>query len=129
MAIKDIFKGKEDEQNTAGENQKGAETQKKDTASQQRVVYSVPEVLVRPRITEKAARLAEDSVFTFEVTPRATKQEVAKAVKKLYDVNPVKVRIVNTPATQVFSRGRRGTKSGIKKALVYLKKGETIEFV
>lgn len=86
-------------------------------------------IIKRPRITEKSGLQAENAgVYTFEVTAMANKKNVAKAVKDLYKVNPVKVNIINLPAKKIFSRGKMGRKSGVKKAVVYLKKGEKIEF-
>lgn len=89
-------------------------------------------VLTRPRITEKATFLAgadTGGVYTFEVTSRANKSLVASAIKTLFKVTPVKVNIVNTKPKTVFKRGKKGVIGGIKKAMVYLKKGDKIEFV
>lgn len=86
------------------------------------------EVILRPRITEKSGIANESSnVYTFEVTKNATKQAVAQAIKAQYKVTPVKVRTVSLPKKEVFVRGRWGTKSAVKKAMVYLKKGDKIE--
>ena len=87
-------------------------------------------IIKKPRITEKSGIQAEAlGVYTFEVTDKANKKNIAKAVKELYKVTPVKVNITNLPAKKVFSRGKVGRKSGVKKAIVYLKKGDKIEFV
>lgn len=87
-------------------------------------------IIKKPRITEKSGIQAETSgVYTFEVTPEANKKNIAKAVKELYKVTPVKVNITHLPMKKVFSRGKMGQKSGVKKAVVYLKKGDKIEFV
>jgi large subunit ribosomal protein L23 len=84
--------------------------------------------LYRPRITEKSGLANEaHNIYTFEVAKEATKSSVAKAIKALYKVTPVKVRTINLPGKTVFVRGRWGTKSAVKKALVYLKKGDKIE--
>ena len=86
-------------------------------------------IIKKPRITEKSGIQAEVSgVYTFEVTEKANKKSIAKAVKEIYKVIPVKVNITNLPAKKVFVRGKVGRKSGIKKAIVYLKKGDKIEF-
>lgn len=83
--------------------------------------------IIRPRITEKAGVMVESqNVYTFEVSKNSTKHDIEKEVKNLYKVTPVKVSIVNLPAKKVFVRGKRGTQSGVKKALVYLKKGDKI---
>lgn len=88
-------------------------------------------ILLRPRITEKATIAAEQGVYVFEVSPRATKHSVKRAVKKIYKVNPVRVNIVKIPSKKRVSERTRivGVKSGGKKAYVFLKKGERIEFV
>jgi large subunit ribosomal protein L23 len=85
----------------------------------------------RPHITEKAVGMSEQNVYTFEVKRTATKFEVRDAVKALYNVTPVRVNIVNKqPAKrQVGSRGREKHVPGVKKAYVYLKKGDTISVV
>ncbi|NLE07367.1 MAG: 50S ribosomal protein L23 [Parcubacteria group bacterium] len=84
-------------------------------------------VLLRPRITEKANFAAESNVHTFEISTSATKKQVLEAVKAFYKVTPVKVNIVKNPAKTVFVRGKKGVKSGVKKAYVYLKKGDKLE--
>jgi large subunit ribosomal protein L23 len=87
-------------------------------------------IIKKPRITEKSGLQAEVAgVYTFEVTTKANKKNVAKAVSELYKVTPVKVNIVNLPAKKIISRGKVGRKAGIKKAVVFLKKGDKIEFV
>ena len=86
-------------------------------------------VLKRPRVTEKATVKAESNVYAFEVAQDATKPMIAQAVKELYNVDAVKVAVVAIPSKQVIVRNRYGIKKGGKKAYVYLKKGQTIEFV
>lgn len=86
-------------------------------------------VLVRPLITEKAAILAEKNTYVFEVARNTNKIEIAKAIQALYGVSPMRVNIVNLPATRVFVRGKKGMKSGVRKALVTLKKGDKIEIL
>jgi large subunit ribosomal protein L23 len=83
--------------------------------------------LLRPRITEKATKVLEGNVYTFEVAPDSTKRDVIEAIKAYYKVSPVKVHVVKNPAKRVFIRGKRGVKSEVKKAYVYLKEGDKIE--
>ncbi len=85
-------------------------------------------LIVRPRITEKAGTISEKhNVYTFEVQKDATKKTVARAIKSMYKVTPIKVNIVNLPAKAVFVRGKRGSQKAVKKALVFLKTGDKIE--
>ena len=87
-------------------------------------------ILVRPRITEKAANMTANGVYTFDIRKSATKKDVAMAVSALYKVMPIKVNVVNTPAKRVQMRKKRGfgKTSATRKALVFLKKGDTIRF-
>ncbi len=85
------------------------------------------DLIIRPRITEKANVLAGVDVHTFEVREKATKKEVESAIKAFYKVNPLKINIVRNPSKKVFIRGKWGKKSGVKKAYVYLKKGDKLE--
>jgi large subunit ribosomal protein L23 len=88
------------------------------------------DIIIRPRITEKSGIMSENSsVYTFEVRRNATKPMIAQHIKFLYKVSPIKVRIVNLPAKRVFVRGKRGMSNAVKKALVFLKKGDKIDFV
>lgn len=85
--------------------------------------------LSRPRVTEKATFLAgaKNPVYTFEVPKDTTKAEIIKVFRAKYKIDPVKVNIVNLPTKHVFIRGRLGSKTGVKKALITLKPGEKIE--
>lgn len=92
----------------------------------------VTEIIRNPRITEKATMLTGGNVYTFDVHPAATKVDIKRAIREIYQVTPIKVRTVTIPQKQVFSRRTRGiagTKGGGKKALVYLKEGDSIDFV
>lgn len=93
------------------------------------VADSASLAIVRPRITEKSGILSQGGVYTFEIANNANKDAVAKAMNALYKVKPVKVAIVNLPSKNVFVRGKKGTVSGIRKAVVTLKKGDKIDFI
>ena len=87
------------------------------------------EILRRPYITEKAAILAEQNAYTFEISARANKIDVKRAMKALYDVDPVSVKIINLPKKAVMRKGKKGMKGGVRKAIVFLKSTDKIEFV
>lgn len=90
-------------------------------------------VIRNPRITEKAALSAEKNVYVFEVSSDATKSQIAEAVSEVYKVKPLAVNIAKVPSKKVVRRKSDGVKSGYKpgrkKAYVYLKKGDVIQFV
>jgi large subunit ribosomal protein L23 len=91
--------------------------------------HDLGSVIVRPRVTEKATTAAENGVYVFEVSKDSTKSKIARAVLAMYKVAPEKVRVVSLPAKSVFVRGKWGRKSAIKKAYIYLKKGDKIEII
>ena len=109
--------------------------EKKNTASEilsLNYKKDIPSVLKHPRVTEKATLQSEKGVYVFDVAPRATKADVAEAVKSLYKVTPRKINMVKVPTKKVRMRGQQnkyGSKSGGKKAYVYVKKGDTINIV
>ena len=79
------------------------------------------DVLRRPIISEKAAKLSESNGVVFEVAMSATKEDVAKAVELLYNIKPTKVNIVITKGKVKSFRGRStGTQRKVKKAYVSL---------
>jgi len=85
-------------------------------------------VLIGPRITEKSALLSEKGVYIFDIVPTANKRQVSHAIKLAHKVTPVKINISVTKPKKVFVRGKVGYRQGGKKAMVTLKKGQTIEF-
>ncbi|PCI20861.1 50S ribosomal protein L23 [Candidatus Wolfebacteria bacterium] len=106
---------------------KRAGGKKKDSETTSTNAYSF--MISNPRITEKATVLGANSVYTFDIPKSVTKIDVKKAIQELYNVIPTKIRVAPVPSKNVFIRGKKGVKSGGKKAMVYLKKGDKIEFV
>lgn len=86
-------------------------------------------VIKNPRITEKAAHISDKNVYTFDVHQGATKVEIASVIKSVYGVEPLKINVSSVPTKRVFRRNSVGVKGGGRKAYVYLKKGDKIEFI
>ena len=85
------------------------------------VTASVYDILRRPIVSEKAVKLSEAGLVAFEIDPRATKQDVARAVQAIYNVKPSKVNIVVVKGKVKQFRGRgSGTQRTVKKAYVAL---------
>ena len=99
------------------------ETSKNTTAS------DLSWVLIDPRVTEKSAMISGDNVYTFNVATAADKIQIKQAVALQYKVTPLSVNIVNQKPRSEMRRGRMAHKKGTKKAMVTLKKGDTIELV
>lgn len=79
------------------------------------------DILRRPIISEKAAKISESNGVAFEVAADATKEDVACAVQAIYGVKPVKVNIVVVKGKVKTFRGRStGTQRTVKKAYVSL---------
>ncbi len=79
------------------------------------------DILRRPIISEKAAKLSEANGIAFEVAMDATKEDVARAVQAIYGVKPTKVNIVIVKGKVKTFRGRsRGTQRDVKKAYISL---------
>jgi len=122
-----FFRGKQKVEEK-GATPKGSSAASEQAAPRVAVRGSGAEVLSRPRITEKATMLQGGNVYSFDVAERATKNDIARAVKTLYGVHPRKIAVVRIPRKNVrnMRTGKRGMKGGGKKAYVYLTQGETI---
>ncbi len=72
---------------------------------------------------------AEQNVYTFEVAPGANKTEIKKAIFALFKVKPARINVLPIPKKNIVSKGKAGVTGGGRKAVVYLKEGDKIEFV
>jgi large subunit ribosomal protein L23 len=80
-----------------------------------------------PIITEKATILSEQNKTVFKVHNGANKKSIKRNIEKLFKVNVIKVNIVNTKSKKKIKQGKQSTKSGYKKAIITLKKGQSID--
>jgi large subunit ribosomal protein L23 len=85
-------------------------------------------ILTAPHTTEKAMRAAEQGTYVFKVMPRATKPEIKKAVEKTYGVHVTAVRVIRLYGKTVRLGRSLGRRADIRKAMVTVKKGESIQF-
>lgn len=86
-------------------------------------------VVVSPLVSEKATDLVSYNQYVFKVRNCANKVEVKKAISRLYGVIVTDVRIINIPKKRRRLGRSEGYKSGYKKAVVSLKKGDKIEIL
>jgi large subunit ribosomal protein L23 len=86
-------------------------------------------IIKNPRITEKASFASEQNVYTFDISQSANKTEIKKAIFSLYKVHPIKINVLRVPKKKNMYKGKAGTRGGGRKAFVYLKKGDKIEFI
>ncbi|MCH7759575.1 50S ribosomal protein L23 [Patescibacteria group bacterium] len=94
--------------------------------SRVRIAHSV---LIKPILTEKATFNEANNVYTFEVSFKANKVLIKKAIKELYNLEPFKVNIIRTKGKSVRYGRFTGRTKDRKKALVFLKPGQKIEFI
>ena len=80
-----------------------------------------------PIITEKATILSEQNKTIFKVHKKADKKTIKKNIEKLFKVNVIKVNIINRKTKLKMRQGKKTYKSGYKKAIVTLKKGQSID--
>ena len=85
------------------------------------------DVIVSPVITEKATNLSELNKVVFRVAPGATKPQIKEAVERLFDVKVLAVNTLVTKGKEKIFRGRKGRRSDVKKAIVTLAQGQSID--
>ena len=85
------------------------------------------DVVRSPVITEKATNASEFNKVVFKVAPDATKPQIKEAVERLFDVKVTAVNTLVTKGKEKFFRGRKGRRADVKKAIVTLAEGESID--
>ena len=98
----------------------------KKTTTTEKAEVTSNKIILAPRMTEKASAQSSANAFTFVVAKNATKGTIRDEIKKEYKVSPRAINITNMPRKNTFIRGKFGTQAGIKKAVVFLNKGDTI---
>ncbi len=100
---------------------------KKVTAKGGLVDARLYDVLVRPIVTEKSSRALELNKVTFAISPTATKFDVKTAVEALFKVDVTKVNTINLEGKRKKFGGRDGQRSTLRKAIVTLAAGQSID--
>lgn len=108
---------------------KAASKDEKRAAAAAGVTFERGSAVIKPRVTEKAGLLSQNGVYTFDVRVDANSRQIADAIKAAYKVTPVRVSVAPVKSKTMFARGKSGRTVSGKKAYVYLKKGDTIEFI
>ena len=85
------------------------------------------DTIIAPVITEKATVLTEQNKVVFQVAMDSTKDEIAAAVEELFKVRVIKVNTLITKGKTKRFRGILGQRSDVKKAIVTLQEGQTID--
>ena len=80
-----------------------------------------------PVVTEKSTNLSEQNKIVFKVPARANKINLKRSIEKIFKVNVTKVNIINKQPRLKITRGRKVNITGYKKAIITLKKGQSID--
>ena len=83
--------------------------------------------IISPMVTEKSTNLSEQNKIVFKVPSRANKKNLKINIEKIFKVNVVKINIINKQNRIKLIRGRKVKVSGYKKAIITLKKGQSID--
>ena len=83
--------------------------------------------IVSPMVTEKSTNLSEQNKIVFKVASGANKINLKKNIEKIFKVNVTKINIINKQNRTKLTRGKKVKVSGFKKAIITLKKGQSID--
>ena len=83
--------------------------------------------ILSPMVTEKSTNLSEQNKIVFKVPSSANKRNLKTNIEKIFKVNVTKINIINKSGRTKLTRGRKIKISGFKKAIITLKKGQSID--
>ena len=83
--------------------------------------------ILSPIVTEKSTNLLEQNKIVFKVPNNANKLNLKKNIEKIFKVNVTKINIVNKQNRKKITRGKKIKVPGYKKAIITLKKGQSID--
>ena len=83
--------------------------------------------ILQPVVTEKSTNLSEQNKIVFKVPNSSNKKILKKNIEKIFKVNVTKVNIINKKNREKISRGKKIKIKGYKKAIITLKKGQSID--
>ena len=89
--------------------------------------FNLLNTIVSPAITEKATSLSEFNKIVFKVHKDANKSLIKKSIEKIFKVNVIKINTINLRGKTKLVRGKKSSRPGYKKAIVTLKKGQSID--
>ena len=85
------------------------------------------DTIISPNVTEKSTSLSEFNKIVFKVHVGANKKSIKKSIEKIFKVNVIKINTINIKGKVKLVRNKKSYKSGFKKAIVTLKKGQSID--
>ena len=89
--------------------------------------FDVLDTIISPNVTEKSTSLSEFNKVVFRVHDGASKKTIKRSIEKLFKVNVIKVNTIKMIGKTKMVKGKKTFKSGYKKAIITLKKGQSID--
>ena len=83
--------------------------------------------ILHPLVTEKSTNLSEQNTIVFKVPSGSNKKNLKNNIEKIFKVNVTKINIINKRNRTKLTRGRKVKVTGFKKAIITLKKGQSID--
>ena len=83
--------------------------------------------IISPNVTEKSTFLSEYNKVVFKVQKNASKDSIKKSIEKIFKVNVIKINTINLKGKSKLVRNKKTFKPGYKKAIITLKKGQSID--
>ena len=83
--------------------------------------------ILSPIVTEKSTNLSELNKIVFKIPSNANKKNLKKNIEKIFKVNVTKINIINKQNRIKLTRGKKVKVSGFKKAIITLKKGQSLD--
>ena len=91
------------------------------------IKFNLLDTIDSPAVTEKATSLSEFNKIVFKVHKGARKKSIKKSIEKIFKVNVIKINTINLRRKTKIVRGKNTSRPGYKKAIVTLKKGQSID--
>ena len=85
------------------------------------------DTIISPNVTEKSTALSEFNKVVFKVDKNANKKSIKKSIEKIFKVNVVKINTINMKRKAKLVKNKKSFKPGYKKAIITLKKGQSID--
>jgi large subunit ribosomal protein L23 len=85
------------------------------------------DTIISPNITEKSSLISEQDKVVFKVHKGAAKNSIKRSIEKIFKVNVIKINTINVKGKTKLVRNKKTFKSGYKKAIITLKKGQSID--
>ena len=83
--------------------------------------------ILSPMVTEKSTNMLDQNKIVFKVPFKANKVNLKKNIEKIFKVNVTKINIINKQNRIKTTRGKKVKVQGYKKAIITLKKGQSID--